>query len=339
MVIATRHHGDDAPSGENLEYETVFTNLMLAAQPSEERQVGAEIIPGAEPDPKKIMSCAEDVLAQSNDIRAAVLYGYAALRLDGFAGLAEATGYIRSCLEDFWDSVHPQLDAEDDDDPTMRVNSLLGLTDPATMLRAVRLAPLAESPNFGRVCLRDIAMVEGEIAVPEDMENPPTQQMVSAAFQDTPAGTLEAIAGAVRQARDDLAAINAVFDERLPAQGPMLDPLSVLLRKAESVLSPYVAADSAPPEPAGEPDEPPVAAAPVTAPPAAPGVIASRADVEAALDRIVDYYTKNEPSSPIPLLLMRARRLVGADFLTVVQELAPLGLDQAKSHGGTEIPE
>ena len=38
--------GEDAPSGENLEYEPVFAELELAAQPGEEKQVGDEIVQG-----------------------------------------------------------------------------------------------------------------------------------------------------------------------------------------------------------------------------------------------------------------------------------------------------
>jgi type VI secretion system protein ImpA len=71
------------------------------------------------------------------------------------------------------------------------------------------------------------------------------------------------------------------------------------------------------------------AAAPVAAnggasalPDAQPGVIASRSDVIATLDRVCDYYTATEPSSPVPLLLRRAQRLVAMDFLALVRDLA-----------------
>jgi type VI secretion system protein ImpA len=328
LPIVVRDHGAEAPSGANLEYDAVFTALTLAAQPQEERQAGEEIIPGAEPDPQKIIECAEAVLADSNDIRAAVLYGYARLRKVGFAGLAEATGYIRSCLEEYWDSVHPQLDEEDDDDPTMRINSVLGLVEPSTMLWAARLAPLTQSAAFGRLSLRDLSVAEGEIDPPADMDNPPTPQTVSAAFQDTPREALEEIAGAIRQCSEDLAAINAVFDEKLPGQGPGLDPLATLLRKADVAISPFVAVTEAAADLGEAAGEVPAAGAPAAAAP--PGAIAGRADVEKSLDRIIEYYRTNEPSSPLPLLLKRARRLIGADFMDILQDIAPQGVEGAQ---------
>jgi len=54
----------------------------------------------------------------------------------------------------------------------------------------------------------------------------------------------------------------------------------------------------------------------------------------AALDRIMAYYARQEPSSPIPLLLKRVRRLVGADFLTIMNDIVPQGTDTVRSLAG-----
>lgn len=339
MSISATNHGEDAPSGENLEYEKVFTDLMLAAQPGAERQAGTEIIPAQEPDFKVVVSGAEAVLAQSNDLRAALLYGYARLRLIGLPGLAEATGFVRNCLETYWDSCHPQLDADDDNDPTMRINAVLMLVERSTVLGALRQAPLADSPAFGRFSLRDVSMAEGETPVPEGMANPPTAQTIAAAFQDTAAATLEAGYGAVVAALADIGAINAVFDEMLPGQGPNLGDIQAMLKKLRSVLAPFVATAADP-----QAEQSPAAAAsggaaPAPAAAAGSGAISSQADVNQALGRIIDYYTKHEPSSPLPLLLIRARRLVGADFIAIMEDLAPLGLENVKLIGGMENPE
>ncbi|AOD13666.1 hypothetical protein BER93_01620 [Xanthomonas fragariae] len=40
------------------------------------------------------------------------------------------------------------------------------------------------------------------------------------------------------------------------------------------------------------------------------------------------YYARNVPSSPVPMLLRRAQRLVGCDFLALMKELAPGGIDE-----------
>jgi len=64
------------------------------------------------------------------------------------------------------------------------------------------------------------------------------------------------------------------------------------------------------------------------------GAIRSRQDVTRALDAVSAFYRANEPSSPIPLLIERAKRLVAKDFLEVLAELAPEALAPAKAASG-----
>lgn len=59
--------------------------------------------------------------------------------------------------------------------------------------------------------------------------------------------------------------------------------------------------------------------------------INSRRDVARAIDLICGYYDANEPASPVPLLLKRAKRLLHKDFIEILQDLAPDGVSQAES--------
>lgn len=327
----------DGPSGANLEYDRVFTDLMIAAQPGEEKQAGTEIIAAAEPNYREVTEKALAVLEQSHDLRAAVVLALAQLRLNGIEGFAVPVGYIRGLLETWWDTCHPQLDPDDDNDPTMRITVVLGLADGETILRGLRLAPLAQSHTLGRLTLRDIAVSEGEMAKPADMAVVPEAAAIAAAFKDTPADVLKARLEAARSALADTLAINRVFDERTPGEGPTLDPLIKTLKKMVGRLADAV---GEPEEPAAEAqvsaDGAPVAAGAPAAARQAPGTIASSADVEAALDRIIEYYARYEPSSPLPILLNRARRLVGADFMTILRDMAPNGIDNVRVVGGLE---
>ena len=64
------------------------------------------------------------------------------------------------------------------------------------------------------------------------------------------------------------------------------------------------------------------------------GEIKSRQDAIRAIDAAVLFFRKYEPSSPVPLLLERARRLVAKDFMEVLKDIAPDGLPQARIIGG-----
>jgi type VI secretion system protein ImpA len=66
----------------------------------------------------------------------------------------------------------------------------------------------------------------------------------------------------------------------------------------------------------------------------ASGDIQSPDDVRAAIDRICTYYERYEPSSPLPLLLRRAQRLVGKSFLEIMKDVSPDGVKQVESLAG-----
>ena len=57
--------------------------------------------------------------------------------------------------------------------------------------------------------------------------------------------------------------------------------------------------------------------------------------VVAALDRVLDYYARHEPSSPVPLLVGRAKRLVSMSFFEAIKELAPSGLKELQTLAGS----
>lgn len=334
-------HGDDAPSGEDLEYDPVFTELEIAATHGEERQAGDEILPPEDPDYKEVATKALEILERSHDLRAAIFLAEANLRLRGFPGFAEATSYLARCLDEYWDTCHPELDADDDNDPTMRVNAVRTLVDDARILRGVRRAPLTQSRMFGAFSLRDIAVADGEMTPPADMDNVPDSGQVAAAFQDTDEDVLREIATAVAQALQDVTKISAKFDEETPGQGPDLDPLLKFLKQANAKLStalgdPVDAADAAEASADAGNAAAPQAGAGGNAGPSGGGAINSPTDVQNALDRIIGYYEREEPSSPLPILLRRAKTLVGADFLTIVRNMAPDGVDQVNLLGGIE---
>ncbi|MEO9683032.1 MAG: type VI secretion system protein TssA [Tateyamaria sp.] len=327
--------GDDAPSGDDLEYDPVFTELEIAATHGEERQAGDEILPPEDPDYKEVAAKALEILERSHDLRAAIFLAEANLRLKGFPGFAQATSYVARCVDEYWDSCHPQLDEDDDNDPTMRVNAIRTFVDDARILRGVRRAPLTESRMFGALSLRHIAVAEGEMTPPSDMDSVPDAGQVAAAFQDTEEDALREISEAVSQAFDDVTAIAAKFDDETPGQGPDLDPLLKFLGQAKTKIS-NALGDPIETEADAETDEVTTGGPTPVAGASGGGAINSPTDVENALDRIIAYYGREEPSSPLPLLLLRAKKLVGADFLTIVRDMAPDGVDHVNLLGGIE---
>lgn len=61
----------------------------------------------------------------------------------------------------------------------------------------------------------------------------------------------------------------------------------------------------------------------------------TRQEAILALDKICEYFERFEPSSPLPLLLKRARRLSTKSFMEIIRDISPDGLQQVESLGGT----
>jgi type VI secretion system protein ImpA len=64
------------------------------------------------------------------------------------------------------------------------------------------------------------------------------------------------------------------------------------------------------------------------------GEITCREDVVRMLDKACQYFARNEPTSPVPLILERAKRLIGKNFLEILRDMAPDGLQQAQNVAG-----
>ncbi len=321
---------DEPPSGENLEYDPAFTDLEIAAQPGEERQMGDEVVAAEEQDWGDVEAKSLAVMDKSHDLRAAVYLAEAVLHTKGLPAFASSLGYVKSLLEDFWETCHPELD-EDDGDATMRINAVRGLASSDRMVRALRRTGLTDSRMFGNMTLRHLDVAEGRINMPPDLEDIPDASSVAAAFKDTDEEVLSANADAIASALEDVSGIDAIFTDKTPGEGPDLEPLTAALKSIKQALARYADIGE---EAAEELNEDAVPVRTAAAAPSGGGAINSPEDVTMMLDRIMDYYARCEPSSPLPILLERSKRLVNADFLTIIEDMAKEGLDEVRQIGG-----
>lgn len=334
------------PSGQDLAYTPDFQQLLDAAEGRQERVMGDTVVPAVEPDWKQVSALAVGLLSRSKDIRVAILLCQALLKTEGLPGLASGMTLLSRLFAEYWDNVHPQLDASDNNDPTERMNALMNLCDRDTFLVPVRRAPLASSRTFGTVSLRDLQIAKGESLLSEDEDSaPPDLSTINAVFLDCEIEQLRETAGAVASAVGSIDEIDALVTDRVgEIQAPDLSPMRSLLAAADGFLKTKISeravddtsgSAASPVEGSTAPGET-GGSAPATTPSQSGSAIASRDDVVRMLDRICDYYSRNEPSSPVPLLLRRARSLVTKDFMGIMQDLAPAAIAQIEAIRGSE---
>lgn len=324
----------EAPAGPDLEYDPTFLEVMRLAEGTPERVMGNTTVPAEEPDWRQIQTLCAGLLARSKDLRVALLLLRALIHTESLPGLRLGMGLLKGLLEQHWESLHPELDASDDNDPTERMNLLSALTDAGAMLGPLREAPLVHSRVFGKVSLRDIEIAEGK-----SRPRPGTEALdaasISAAFHDCELDELAASTGAASAALADARALGASLAARVStSQIPDIDPFLALLSSVTAALQPRLAERQPTPvaeETAADPDALEAEqdmVHPTGSSTLGPARIASREDVVRVLDTLCEYYARNEPSSPVPLLLKRARRLATKDFLDIVRDLAPEALEK-----------
>ncbi|HET6608773.1 MAG TPA: type VI secretion system protein TssA [Rhodopila sp.] len=344
---------DDAPSGENLEFDPDFSALDRACQGKPEAQYGDTIIPAVPPEWKEAQPLAESLLERTRDLRVLALYAMTRLNLAGIPGFAEVVAQIRQQVEERWESVHPQLDPEDDNDPTLRANALFRLQDPSWVMRVLRDLPLATTPQTGPVTWRDISIHEGTLDAEEGVEKM-SEAFIRGAFGKTNPERLTALTAAVAQSIGDLNAIPVAFDQHAGyGTGPDLTGVVKLLTDIQQKLRRYEPVADAPDVAEETTDESGDAGAEADSGDGQDIVrvrsgrrggadlrsitsVSKRDDAIYLLELASGYFRNNEPSSPLPLLIDRARRLATMEFMDILRDLAPDGLMQAQTIAGQQ---
>jgi type VI secretion system protein ImpA len=343
---------DHSPTGDNLEYDPEFIALEQIATPTSERAMGDSLKAAVEPDWDRVASAAEALFSRTNDLRVAIHLTAASTRIHGIAGWSAGLGLVRGLLERYWDEVHPQLDADDDNDVTARSNAIKPLSDPRSVLAHFRNAPFVTSPRLGRFSLRDLRVATGAINPAPSAESvpPPTLSELEACCMDCSEDQLPDASTTLASALDHSRAIAAIASEKLGAAGPDLSPLSSDIEELKKFVDTQLLRRF--PE-RGEALTSGLASAgedaPVEHPLAKPGPrrddgknnqrIQGPDDIVLRLDEICEYYEHHEPSSPLPVLLKRARRLVGKSFAEVMKNVAPGGLAELQTLAGPEEEE
>jgi type VI secretion system protein ImpA len=329
----------ETPCGANLEYDPAFLELEKEATARPEQRIGDSVVPGQEPNWSDVKDRAVDLMRRTKDLRVAVQLSRSLLRTHGAAGLRDGLSLIAGMLERYWDSVYPQLDPDDGNDPTFRLNALANLADWDSMVRGLRDMPLVSSRVLGRFSLRDIEVADGTTAKPADGEAAvPETATIESAFAEADAAELQATADGIRGALESLGSIQSIVGSKVGSTASLdLSRLATTLHNADRILTDqlYRRSGGAPAGAvAGD-----GAAAGASRGTGVPGEVASRDDVVRLLDKACEYFKRHEPSSPVPLLLQRAKRLVKMDFLEIMKDMAPGGLSEVKSIGGVETEE
>jgi type VI secretion system protein ImpA len=329
----------EAPCGGYLEYDPAYLELAKNIVGKIEDPITGE--KAQPPNWRDIQKQSLALLQRSKDLQVVLYLLRSLIHLDGVEGFRDGLALLEGLLVKYWENIHPALDPDDGFDPTARVNIIEELSHFETVLRPLTLVPLVDSKALGRFCLRDVHIATDKMDVPEGVTKPDIN-IIKAAFLDITPETMTASYQALNESANLLKQLdNLVTDKVGIGNGPDLSAAQALLKEMMHVFDQYAPAGFTTGESVADDigdagGQQASNTSSVVRQQAGVGAINTRQDVLKTLDLLCKYYADHEPSSPVPILLQRAKHLVTSDFMQIVQNLLPDAVSQLEFFKGPD---
>ncbi len=211
----------------------------------------------------------------------------------------DALELLAGYVERFWDSVHPTLEEYGIEGRRGACEALVRIGE---FLGPLRRMPLIDHPRLGGFSGGDFERFATEGAAADGYGQ------FRAAIADTPVEAVAEQRDRLERMRAAILRADAVISERAAEVGQTGNNFTATYDAIDSIrhaMQPFVAQSATPATDDGPaPDSPNNSAGSFVA---IPGRIGSREEVARAIDSIIDYYARAEPSSPIPIALVRIK--------------------------------
>ncbi|WP_034161133.1 type VI secretion system protein TssA [Sphingomonas sp. ERG5] len=262
----------------------------------------------------------------TRDLWLAVYLARAGARSNRLTLVEDGCQALAGLMESFWDDVHPKLEEYGIEGRKAPCESLVRIGE---FIGPLRRVVLVEHGRLGSFSGEDFERFARE------GESGDGYGQFRAAIADTPVEQLQAIIDQLNNITDALTRADAVLSEQATnanQTGTNFEPTYEVLESIRNAVLPYVtlstgagdgaaleaeesgASDGGGGRRAGRP---------------AGRAIESREDVARALDSVIDYYVRREPSSPIPAALGRIKGWIAMDFMALLRDISPNGVADA----------
>jgi type VI secretion system protein ImpA len=313
---------DEDPAGPDLAYDPQRHRIEQAFDTSVSIDASGIVEQRGDTDWRQLLDTIATLATRTKDLWLGVYFCRAAAESGRLDQVELGVAFVAGLIDRYWDAVHPRLDEYGVEARKSAFDALASVPAFAGPLRRI---VYADHARLGRITGEDIARFhrggEGEEgygmfrAMLAEAEIRAALTEGAAAVERIEA-TIHAIderlmanAGA-RNATDFSALYEALSTQRIALR-------SFVPAEAEIDLPIEEGVDGAEAEQGG--------VQPVG------GTVRNRDDVARVLDLVLDYYRRHEPSSPVPMLVERARGWIGLDFMAVLEDIAPSALVDAQA--------
>ncbi len=256
---------------------------------------------------------------------------------DGLSGLVAGAEILAGMIETYWPDIHPQLDPADRESVEGRLAILGELREPVSSFMRVLQRVALVSTAKGAFSWLELERAAGRLPAPAGRPSLGSEAIKALVLQadsglvDTAIQALDAAAGHFLRAHGFLSRTLGEPQSVGAGLATLAAKLQVIVGQIRSLAGEPVIEKTG----TGEPGDP----MPRPPPPPEPKGLQSSRDVVRLLDQICAWYKVNEPSSPVPLLLLRARSWAGKDFRSLLLDISPgAEADLSKLFGAPEAP-
>ncbi len=325
----------ESPCGPDCEYDNDFLALAQAVAGKPEQQFGDTIIPAELPDWRQVDALARDLLGRTRDLRVIAWLTLANTWLHGVSAFTAGLRLVLQLCREQWDGVHPRIEIDGETDAYLRMNAIGSFSGSEfsgedKLIQALRATVLVRQPLT-------LSYRDAELAFEKAPEATYTLGQVESALRDALASGNEEVRSVIEafstfQELAALVAEKANIEER-----PDLERLESILKTVANGVAAIVASmDGAAAD--GDVSEGDAQGTVTSSAGGVSGAIQSREDVRRALDRVVDYLERAEPSNPAALFAKRAQRMLNMPFMDIMRELSPDSMSHLEMLTGVQPP-
>lgn len=326
--------------GENQEYNPLYLEMEELAVGVPESVMGNDIISGKDPDWKKLYTNCMELWKITRDLRVAVYLTLSLSQINGLQGFNDGLKLIHFLIADLWDDFYPKLDADDNNDPTERLNilqiispSISSGNDAFTFLRTFRKIKLFENKKY---TLRDLLIYQGEISTDDVFDN----SLFNAEMISEPADLVDEKVNIIKDILATLDNIENTLNEKIVESYSFSFEC---LRKELSIFLKFYTKLSAGNEEQNSKNiiEDNEIGDTVDSGSKAAGVIdienykpRNRSEALLLVKKSADYFREVEPTNPVPYLLDRVLRIADKSFIDILMDIDPGAVDRIKEQLG-----
>ena len=329
---------EEAPAGESLRYAGIYDEITEARRADDNLNQGAWTTELKVADFRRVVELAVPAITtQSKDIQIAAWLSEALIKQHGFAGLRDSMKLLTGLQQNFWDTLHPEVD---EGDMEGRANAISWFESQGAF--AVKGVPFTGGDGYSFINWEDsktfdfpdnIEMLDtaeqvrlNELKAQAEAQRRTTGDMWRKAVMATRRAQMEEVNFVIEECWAELKSLNASVEEKYDRnQMPGLNALRKALDDVHTQVKKLLEEKRA-----EEPDEVEVeegaeGAVSADGTPIAGGVatgaIANRKDALKRLNDIAEFFSKTEPHSPISYIVQRAVKWGNMPLETWLQDV------------------